>query len=344
MLDIGLNLKKVRLLKNLSLKQAGELLNMSAPAIMKYEKGQIIPNSEKIIQFAKAYNVKTKDILKVTPQVEMKFTNFRKRKSLTGQKLELLKKLILEKVANYLEVLDLEQINSSFKNLKKYAVNNLTDAEEAASKFRQDYNLSLNQPLSDLINILENIGIIIISLENTNNLFSGFDGLSEIVQNVPVIVYLENNTDGARQRFTIAHELGHLILNIKEDLDCEKVVNRFASSLLMPSLSIYNEFGKSRQNISNYELMAFKMEYKVSMYAIIYRLKELNVISDYLLKKINIYFNKNGYRQCEPNPLEPEKSYQYKKLVHKLEVNGIITLNKACEFLNQSINEYNNCL
>ena len=37
---------------------------MSAPAIAKYEKGQIIPNSEKLIEFAKVYNVKVFELLK----------------------------------------------------------------------------------------------------------------------------------------------------------------------------------------------------------------------------------------------------------------------------------------
>lgn len=45
--SIGSNLKRIRLLRNLSLKEAGELLNMSATAVSKYEKGEIIPNSKK---------------------------------------------------------------------------------------------------------------------------------------------------------------------------------------------------------------------------------------------------------------------------------------------------------
>ena len=76
------------------------------------------------------------------------------------------------------------------------------------------FNITL-QPISDLINILENLGIIIIQIENPDNRFCDFDGLSEYVNNVPVIVLLNGISDGARQRFTIAHELGHLVLNIE---------------------------------------------------------------------------------------------------------------------------------
>lgn len=44
---IGKNLKKIRLLKNISLKEASKLLGMSVNAISKYEKGEIVPNSKK---------------------------------------------------------------------------------------------------------------------------------------------------------------------------------------------------------------------------------------------------------------------------------------------------------
>lgn len=70
---IGKNLKRIRLIKNLSLKEAGKLLNMSATAISKYEKGEIIPDSTKVIEFANAYNVKAIEILKVYDVPPMTF-------------------------------------------------------------------------------------------------------------------------------------------------------------------------------------------------------------------------------------------------------------------------------
>ena len=82
MKEVGKNLKRIRLLKNLSLKEAGLLLNMSAPAISKYEKGEIQPDFQKLIEFAKAYNVKVLDLLKTYNMAEMKFNSFRKRQRL----------------------------------------------------------------------------------------------------------------------------------------------------------------------------------------------------------------------------------------------------------------------
>lgn len=342
MKEVGKNLKRIRLLKNLSLKDAGLLLNMSAPAVSKYEKGEIHPNSQKLIEFANAYGVKVLDLLKSYDIPEMKFNAFRKRQRLQGENLELLKEMIQNKVADYLEVIELNEIKTSNNKIKKYTCNNENDAELAAEEFRKNYKLSINQPIPDLINMLENIGILIIEIDNTNERFSDFDGLSEVVKDIPLIVLL-NNIDGERQRFTIAHELGHLVLNIKdENLNEEKMCNKFASSLLMPKEAVINEFGISRNNISFYELRAFKREYKVSMAATVYRLKELNIISEYLFKKINISFSSKGYKKHEPDSIDPEESYQFKRLVHKLEVDNIISLNRACELLGITVDEYNN--
>lgn len=340
--EIGKNLKRIRLLKNLSLKDAGNLLNMTATAISKYEKGEILPDSKKLIDFSNAYNVKSIDLLKVYNAPEMKFTSFRKKKRLTGQNLELLEELIQNEVAKYLEIIEMNNIDSSNIKLKKYLCKSIEDAENAANDFRNYIKISNKQPISDLINILENLGIIIIQIKNPNNRFDDFDGLSEMVNNIPVIVLLDGIKDGARQRFTIAHELGHLVLNINNDeLDEEKLCNRFASALLMPKEAIINEFGYSRGNIRFFELTAFKKEFKVSYTAIIYRLKDLSIISEYLYKKLSIFLSQKIGKN-DPNPIQPEVSYQFKKIVYKLESDEIISVNKACELLGVTIDEYNN--
>ena len=272
----------------------------------------------------------------------MKFTSFRKKKRLTGQNLKLLEDLIQDEVAKYLEVLEMNNIDINNIKLKEYPCIILEDAEKAADNFRNYIKISNKQPISDLISILENLGIIIIQIKNPDNRFNDFDGLSEIVNNIPVIVLLDNIKDGARQRFTIAHELGHLVLNIKNAcLDEEKLCNRFASTLLMPKEAVINEFGYSRSNINFFELIAFKNEFKVSYTAIIYRLKDLNIISEYLYKKLSIFLSQRIGKN-DPKPIPPEISYQFKKIVYKLEADEIISINKACELLGLTIDEYNN--
>ncbi len=108
----------------------------------------------------------------------------------------------------------------------------------------------------------------------------------------------------------------------------------------MPKKAIINEFGVSRRNISFFELTAFKNEFKVSYMAIIYRLKDLNIISSYLYRNLCIFLNQKIGKK-DPKPIQPEISYQFKKMVHKLEADGIISLNKSCELLDLTVDEYN---
>ncbi len=338
---IGQNLRKIRLLKNLSLQKAGELLNMSATAVAKYEKGDLLPDSQKLIEFSDAYNCSPLDFIKKYKSPKMKFTSFRKKKRLTGQKLELLKELIEEEVAKNLSVLEMSEVSIKKVKLQKYKCSSLEEAELIGEEFRNFIKISNIQPISDLTNNLENLGIVIIEMKNFDTQFEGFDGLSEIVNGIPFIVLPDNIKDGARQRFTIAHELGHLVLNItNEELDEEILCNRFASAVLMPKKAVINEFGPIRKNINLYELAAFKNEYKVSFQAIAHRLKDLNIISEYLYKKLIIILNQKIGKN-DPDPIIPEKSCQFKKIVYKLEADEIISLNKACELLGINENEYN---
>ena len=334
--EIGNNLKRTRLLKDLSLKQAGNLLNMSATAISKYEKGLIIPDSKKIIEFANAYNVTTVELLKIYNKPSLNFSSFRKKKTLTGENLNLLKNVIENNIANYLEVIELMDFNQNHLEFKKYSCININEIENIVDNFRKKINISDIQPISDLTSLLENLGIIIIEIKNIYNKFNGFDGFSEIINNIPVITILEDQLDGARQRFTIAHELGHLLLNIKES-DEEKICNKFASSLLMPKQAVINEFGSKRKNISLFEITSFVKEYKVSYTATNHRLKELNIISEFTYKKLR----EEIHDKIKISTIPPEKSCEFKRLVHKLESSDFITFNKACELLGETTDEYN---
>ena len=152
MSEIGNNLKRARYIKNMSLRDVGYSLNISAMTVSKYEKGIIIPDSKRLIEFAKLYQVKVRDLLQSKELPKMSFNSFRKKKRLTGKRLDVLKNMILNKVRDYLEVLNLNQYNP--KKLIKFKCNNLEDAEEIARKYREIINISVIQPISDLISIL----------------------------------------------------------------------------------------------------------------------------------------------------------------------------------------------
>lgn len=329
--DIGDNLKRFRLLSGKSLQDVGNILNLSATAVLKYERGEIIPNSEKLITFADIYKVTIPELIRIYDVPKMNFNNFRKKQSLTGKKLELLKDIIQNEISKYVEVLELNNIKEDIKIIK-YKCNSLEEAEDAAINFRKKINLSDNIPMSDLTSVLENIGINIVYIENKGD-FDGFDGLSEIVNGIPFIVVLKDGSDSYRQRFTLAHELGHLVMDI-DDAE-EKMCNRFAGALLMPKQAIVKELGINRNFINEFELKSIKQEYKVSYKALVFRLKELNIIGDYTFRVLNAVVSKK-----KDNIYCIEKTFQFERLVCRLQACDIINEKKAAEYLNITLEEY----
>ncbi len=105
------------------------------------------------------------------------------------------------------------------------------------------------------------------------------------------------NSDEAlvRQRFTIAHELGHLFLhpakdafvdyrnnkNETHDFDSdqkEKQANRFAAALLMPRKNIIKDYKSLSKNLIEDEIcILLSKRYEVSEDAMKYRLKNLGL-------------------------------------------------------------------
>jgi hypothetical protein len=140
---------------------------------------------EKLVKFAEILDCKVADLLKDISNRKPLNLNFRKRESLSGRKLELLKQIINDKVNNYLDVLELNNI--PYEQIKKYKVSSLLDAEEAAYKFRKDNQINEVFPLANLCDIIENLGIFVVIVNDNKKLFKDFDGVSELVNNFPFI-------------------------------------------------------------------------------------------------------------------------------------------------------------
>ena len=328
---VGQNIKRYRTLKGISLRKFGELVGLSHMAIKKYEQGELMPDGDKLIRFAEVLECKVSDLLKDNSNKKELNLTFRKRKTLTGNKLELLKQIVNDRVNNYLDVLELNTIKSM--PIKKYKVKSLLEAEIAANKFRKEHEINEVLPLTNLCNIIENLGIAVIVIDNTNNSFDGFDGVSQFVDNVPFIC-ISSDINYYRQRFTLAHELGHLILDIEEGLDEEEICNEFASSLLLPKKALINECGYKRNLIYDNEYKIIREEYKISIKAIIYRLRKCEIISENYAKLAYIKYNKlykaEEYENIDKQTELPRK---YEQLVLRLYAQNLITQSRYSELM-----------
>lgn len=120
----------------------------------------------------------------------------------------------------------------------------------------------------------------------------------------PVIIY--NKTLLAdRQRFSLAYQLGHLIMHVYQDVDWTRDVsheaNLFASEFLMPEKDIRRDFANG---ITLALLAQLKKKWKVSMISLLYRADDLGYLSANQKKYLIQQFNEQNIRRREPRELD----------------------------------------
>jgi Zn-dependent peptidase ImmA (M78 family)/transcriptional regulator with XRE-family HTH domain len=164
-------------------------------------------------------------------------------------------------------------------------------------------------PVKDLSDIIESHGGIIIECDfGTDKI----DGLSQRIIGFPPIIFIRRGMSGDRQRFTIAHELGHLVLHDKSPSpNMEDEANEFASEFLMPREDIKS----SLRGLTLQKLAILKGQWKVSMQALLYRAKTLGVISENKSRYLWMQLSKAGYRKNEPVRVEAEVPSILKQLI-----------------------------
>jgi len=336
---IGDRIKRARLSMGLSLRRLAAQVNLSHSAIQKYEKGMDVPSSGVLLRLAEVLDVGFDYFFKEN-KVRLSNPNFRKRYKL-GKKNQ--RKLISEAEEFLEKYLFLEglfpSIVSSFRMPKAAAkkVKKLSDCEIIAESIRDEWNFGYD-PIFPLIEGLESKGIKVVLLDIR---MDSFDGCSAwINENLPAII-ISKNWPGDRQRFTIAHELGHLLLKKDNpELKDEQIANRFAGAFLIPREAVYFELGQHRHSFYIKELEELKLRYGASIGCWLHRANDLGIISDSFYRRIMIDFGKKGWRMEEPGQqLDPEKPQRFERLIFKSLAENIISENKAAELFNISISK-----
>jgi Zn-dependent peptidase ImmA (M78 family) len=145
------------------------------------------------------------------------------------------------------------------------------------------------------------------------------------------------NHAGERQRFTIAHELGHLYLSPGDGLEIEPACHRFAGAFLIPRELLIREVGRHRRSISVHELLTLKVLFGVSAQAIAYRCKDLGIISQATLAEIFRLFSARTWRVNEPLSFPPERPARFERLCLRALAEGLISESKASELLQRPV-------
>jgi Zn-dependent peptidase ImmA (M78 family) len=113
---------------------------------------------------------------------------------------------------------------------------------------------------------------------------------------MPPLIFMNANQPKDRFRFSLAHEIGHLVCHQTPHPEQEIEANRFASEFLMPTREIRNDF----ETHSLMRFMDLKMYWGTSMQSIIYKAWQIGSLSDRMYKYYMIEMSKRGFRTREP--------------------------------------------
>lgn len=290
-------LKLVRLASGLSLRQLQERIEnrVTAQAIGKYERGESVPSPDVLAVLCRALSIQPDQLLSEQSLI-VEGLEFRKS-ILTSKKDESsIKSQILQSVERHLLIEDELAITNLSWDIPRnapYPVREIHEAESAAKSVRVDWGLGTD-PIQNLTALLEDRGIKVFSIDLPD--ISGFAAHVKTRSGASIPVMATNKSDWSeRKRFTLCHELGHLLMRVV-GIDSEKCAHRFAGAFLMPAESLRAELGEHRTSISLGEILEIKKLFGASFQAITYRSKELGIISQSLFSKLFDEYDLKGWR------------------------------------------------
>lgn len=338
----GERLKLARRRSGLSLRALSARVDgiVSAQAIGKYERGEMMPGSAVLIALADALDVSLGHLMSPST-VSLESIEFRKLKSTRARDRAAVEAEVLDHVDRYLQIEEILGISAG--TLQEpggfpHPVDSVEDAEAAAKALRGAWNLG-GGPVADMTELLERRGFKVLRLALPRSV----SGLSCRVRradgdDVPVVV-CSTSTSLERQRFTMAHELSHTALRVSDASRGERACDRFAGAFLVPRDELMREVGRRRSSFGVGELIEVKHLFGVSAAALVVRMRDLGIIGEATLRGIFRGIG-SGWRKSEPSPLDRrEDPRRFRRLCLRALAEDEISASKASELLRLRVSE-----
>jgi Zn-dependent peptidase ImmA (M78 family)/transcriptional regulator with XRE-family HTH domain len=275
---IGANVRLARLFHGLTLEDVAAHVSKSRQYVHKIETEQIEPPEQILEAVAELTQVSPVFFIRqATALITEEQCHFRKNFTARAA----VKHVALAKgemFRRFVHVLDSELVLPA-NDIPQIDVSSLVEIEQAAESCRRHWGLGLG-PIQSMARLVENVGAVATSFKGISR---EVDAHSISVAR-PIIVLNSEEASSCRLRFDLAHELAHLVLHVGTstgDRKTEGEANRFAGAFLMPRSSFVKEFPRLRGSHLNWNgLSEMKLRWKVSKSALLYRAKQLSLISE----------------------------------------------------------------
>lgn len=198
------------------------------------------------------------------------------------------------------------------------------DGPERAARFvRERWGLGVG-PLGHLVRLLENHGVLVVFSPPQA---ASVDAYSFDSRLRPVVILNPIKHDYYRQRFDVAHELGHLVMHTDAEPGgrvVEDQAHRFAAEMLMPAAELRPLLPSSMGGSTWRTLARLKEQWGVSLQALLYRARWLGRLTDVSYRNAMTTISTRGWRRTEPGLMDTiEQPSLLARTVELLESEGV---------------------
>ncbi|MFY1625877.1 helix-turn-helix domain-containing protein [Micromonospora sp. WMMD735] len=304
----GERVKQVREMQHLTQSAlAGMIPQLSQYQVSRIESGAAIPDAETIALIAATLGV-TVDFFErqPSPHLEAQSPQLRARSSRLTQGV---KSSALQWARLIDEEYERMKLRASPLPVRLPAMPGASPTK-AAQELRPLLGFSLDQPLPYLLLAVERLGVTVLGLPYSA---AALDAFCAWRDGTPVVGLL-SGVPGDRLRWSVAHELGHLVLHRGQHAgkQIEAEADEFAAELLTPRFAIERAM-PSRITLST--LTMLKTQWGVSVKSLIRRAKESGFIDQERATSLYKQVSARGWNRSEPGYVPREKPRAFRKLL-----------------------------
>ena len=329
----GETIQLARESRGLTQSQLARKTSISQASISKFERGDQPVTEDALGRIAKVLDYPANFFERNVVPRGLGVSGVFHRKRL-GIPIQVLKKIQAEisiRISDIENILHRVEIRSA-QSFHRYDIEQYENAEQIAELVRAQWKMPLG-PVKSVIEVIENAGGIVFKYDlGTRKL----DAQSQWISDIPPIFFVNKEIPTDRMRFTLAHEIGHVVMHEYPTAHMEDEANHFASAFLMPK----DEIEQDLVLFSLQRAVSLKIKWKVSIAALIMRAFQLGVISFSQKRRYFTQLSVLGYRTEEPIELPGEKPCLIGKMVETCRTELGVRLEDFCTVLSISERDF----
>lgn len=317
----GVRFEVLRHIHGLTQRELGDRIGIAQSKLSRVERGDVLPTAELVMRASaefgepEAFFQVPADAFPVGPIA------FRKKASTPAAEKNRVRALFLEASRVFARV-------SEASNYRTFTAADGMTAEPARAAERVRAGLAIESAgaVRNATRALERLGVgVVLDLDDDRWKSgradaSGFS-MPTVKSERPLVATVSIDR-GDVQRLTLAHELGHLILDRgSPQIHCsprspqERAAFEFAAAFLLP-VSVLRERIHEHSTLRDY--LGVKAEYGISVGAIVMHAKRFGVITESRARTLQIQLSSRGWRDSEPVNVVKEEALLFKQALSQV--------------------------